>query len=126
MERTVTALPTIELDAYRKAIKASRRLGKGGTEARFQQAWEVAKRGASILKKDFGAKKVILFGSATQPHLFHLRSDVDLAVWGLAERDYFRAVGILQSLEPTIEVDLILAEEASPRLTESIQQGKEI
>ena len=54
MERTVTALPTIELDAYRKAIKASRRLGKGGTEARFQQAWEVAKRGASILKKDFG------------------------------------------------------------------------
>jgi predicted nucleotidyltransferase len=68
----------------------------------------------------------VAFGSLTQPALFHKRSDVDLAVWGLAEPDYYRAVGILQGLDSSIEVDLVEYESASHSLQETIQHGAEL
>jgi predicted nucleotidyltransferase len=51
----------------------------------------------------------------------HERSDLDLAVWGLNPRDYYRAVGQLQGLHPEIAVDLIEAESAPPRLLREIE-----
>ena len=126
MNRTVVALSRTELEAFRKALKARPRLTKSQDEARFQKAWVIARHAAAILKKDFGVKKVVAFGSLTQPALFHKRSDVDLAVWGLDEREYFRAVGILQGLDDSIEVDLVQYENASDSMQETIQRGAEL
>lgn len=126
MNRTVAALSPAELEAFRQALKARPKLTKSQDEARFQKAWTVARRAAAILKQDFGVKKVVAFGSLTQPALFHKHSDVDLAVWGLAERDYFRAVGILQGLDDSIEVDLIEYENASDSMQATIQRGTEL
>lgn len=74
-----------------------------------------------LLKGEFGATQVAVFGSLVQPHLFHGRSDIDLAVWGINGRDYYRAVSRLLSLEPEISVDLVEVEHASPRLQEKIK-----
>jgi predicted nucleotidyltransferase len=126
MNRTVTALSPTDLEAFRKALKSRPRITKSQDEARFQKAWTVARRAVAILKQDFGVKKVVAFGSLTQPALFHKHSDVDLAVWGLAERDYYRAVGILQGLDDSIEVDLIEYESASDSMQATIQQGTEL
>ena len=126
MNRTVVTLSQTELDAYRKALKSRRSTVKSRDESRLQKAWDLARRGAAILKKDFGVIRVVAFGSLTQPVLFHKWSDVDLAVWGLVERDYYRAVGILQSLDSSIEVDLVSYESASQSLQKAIQQGQEI
>ncbi|MEW5939439.1 MAG: nucleotidyltransferase domain-containing protein [Chloroflexota bacterium] len=126
MDQTVSAMTPAKLAAYRKALLTRQKLTKSLAEARLQKAWGVARRGAAILKSDFGAKKVMVFGSVTQPELFHARSDVDLAVWGLAEREYFRAVGILQGLDASIGVDVVLAEDASPQLAKAIEEGQEL
>lgn len=96
-------------------------------DSRFQKASDIASRAAIILKRDFGVKKVLVFGSLVHPHLFHAHSDIDLAVWGLTGRDYYRAVGILQGLDPDISVDIIAFEEASKSMQETIlREGKEI
>jgi predicted nucleotidyltransferase len=72
-----------------------------------------------LLKEDFGATRVAVFGSLVQPRLFHSRSDIDLAVWGLPESDYYGAVGRLLSF------DLSEVELASERMQEKIRvEGK--
>jgi uncharacterized protein len=61
-------------------------------------------------------------GSITSEKLFHEHSDIDVAVWGLDERAYFRAVGALQGLDPEFSIDLIRFEDASPNLQKTILQ----
>ena len=126
MSRTVSALSPIELDSYRKLLN-TRKTIKGHSLTRLSRARKVARRAATILRKKFGVKKAVLFGSAASPSLFHSRSDVDIAVWGLTDVTYYRAVGVLQSLDPELGVDLIAFEEASPALQEVIRRdGKEL
>lgn len=127
MAHTVTTLSPSDLDVYRKALKNRRVAVESLANSRFKKACEVADRAAALLREEFSVKKVMVFGSLVHPHLFHSRSDVDLAVWGLDERQYFRAVGILQSLEPEIEVDLIAFEKATGSMQEVIlREGKEL
>ena len=87
---------------------------------RQQYGWEVARQGARLLKEQFGAKRVVLFGSLLDFKRIHQRSDVDLAVWGLDERYYFRAVAGLLDIDPTFSVDLVEAEHARPHILEAI------
>jgi len=84
--------------------------------------WDVAYQAADLLRTEFQVSKIVAFGSLTQPELFHQRSDVDLAAWGLDERYYFRAVGRLQGLDPQIGVDLVLFDDAKPSLQAAIQR----
>jgi hypothetical protein len=51
-----------------------------------------------------------------------MRSDVDLAVWGLDERDYLRAVAAVTGLDREIAVDLIAVEEAPESLRDLIAE----
>jgi predicted nucleotidyltransferase len=90
--------------------------------ARWEAAWVVARQAAELLRTDFQVIKVMVFGSLVHKELFHLRSDVDLAVWGLDELEYFRAVGRLQSLDAQYSVDLILFEDAQSGLQKVIQR----
>jgi DNA-binding CsgD family transcriptional regulator len=39
---------------------------------------------------------------------------VDLVVWGLVGRDYFRAASVLLDIEPSISIDLVAFEDARP------------
>ncbi|MFZ5910753.1 MAG: nucleotidyltransferase family protein [Chloroflexota bacterium] len=127
MSLTVASLPPVDLVRYRKALKNRIGIMRCQADSRFQKASDIASRAAIILKRDFGVKKVLVFGSLVHPHLFHAHSDIDLAVWGLTGRDYYRAVGILQGLDPDISVDIIAFEEASKSMQETIlREGKEI
>ena len=82
----------------------------------------MAQQAAQILRADFGATRVRVFGSVCSPRLFHQHSDVDLAVWSLQKSLYYQAVGRLQGLDPDIAVDVIEVERASPALQDVIQQ----
>ncbi len=90
--------------------------------ARRARAWDVARRGAQMLKDQFGAARVAVFGSVLRPEVFYERSDVDLAVWGLDERLYLKAVSRLLDIDPEISVDLVEAEFARPTLLAVIEQ----
>jgi hypothetical protein len=56
----------------------------------------------------------------------HARSDIDLAVWGLPEEDYFRAVGDLLDIDPDFEIDLVEIQYAKPTILPAIQAGVEV
>ena len=96
-------------------------------EARRVRALALAQAAAQLLKEQFGAQRVALFGSILTPTFFHERSDIDLAVCGLDERLYLRALGRLLDLDPNFEFDLVEFEVAPPRLQASIQkEGQEL
>ncbi|MFQ6100788.1 MAG: nucleotidyltransferase family protein [Anaerolineae bacterium] len=72
---------------------------------------------AKLLKRRFGARQVILFGSLAGQGPWHDRSDIDLAVEGLAPADYFRALSACWELLPQgINLDLVPMEDARPEL----------
>jgi len=127
MSRTVSTLAQTDLDLYRKALRDRMEATRSYADSRLKKALELASRAASILKEEFNVKKVVAFGSIVNPRLFHAHSDVDIAVWGLAGRRYYRAVGILQSLDAEIAVDVVAFEDASKSIQETIlREGKEL
>lgn len=65
-----------------------------------------------------------MFGSVLTQH-FHETSDIDLAVWNLPEKVYFKTVARLLSLSD-FEIDLVEVQYASPEILEAIAQGKEL
>jgi len=92
-------------------------------ERRRQQGLAGA-NGAAVQLKQLGATKVVLFGSLLDESSDE-QSDMDLAVWGLPENLYFKAVAQLQGIAG-FEVDLVEAEDAMPHIFEAIAQGIEL
>jgi uncharacterized protein len=73
----------------------------------------------------FGAKRVWLFGSLVTGEV-DLRSDVDLAVTGIATTDHMAALAELMTLFAG-PVDLVRMEEAAPGLQERVlTEGQEL
>jgi predicted nucleotidyltransferase len=120
MIKAVSELSSAEMERYVQTARARSLAHQRRLSMRRARAWEVAYRAATLLKEQFGVTQVAVFGSLSQPGLFHERSDLDLAVWGLDERDYYRAVACLLSIDPAIEVDLVEAERAGPALQAAI------
>lgn len=88
-------------------------------------ALEIARSCANLLFKEFGAKKVILFGSLAGQTPWHDFSDIDLAVEGLLEGTFFRAYSTCMDLLPEgLELDLVPLEDTYPEMRARILQGK--
>lgn len=88
----------------------------------FQRAWEVARQGAEILKSQFQAEKVVVFGSLTDRSRFHQRSDIDLAAWGTSEKSYLKALGRVMDVTSEFMVDFVRIEEARDHIRKSIER----
>jgi predicted nucleotidyltransferase len=81
------------------------------------EARHLANRCADLLRKQFGVRRVILFGSAAGDAPWHRRSDLDLAVEGLPEEAHIQALNACyELLPPGLELDLIPLESAWPEL----------
>lgn len=116
-----------DLDKYVEAWRE--RLAKKESRRQMQAVHlrEVARACARRLVEDFGATKVYLFGSLVQENLVHDRSDIDLAVEGLAGRRYFSALSEIWALLPQgVELDLVRLERAWPSLLERIEAEGEL
>lgn len=90
--------------AQQRAARKTERL-----QARYELAISIAKQAAKVLKQEFQAQKVILFGLMVAWQNTHLHSDIDLAVWGMPEDSIYKAVARLISLDNRIKIDLVLA-----------------
>lgn len=110
------AVPEKSIESYRQGLARRMLAEEVELEARFQEAWAVAKSAADYLCANYDVAEVYLFGSLVYRDLFHRRSDIDLAVKGLPARDYYRAVSNLLNLSNTFSFDLVLFEEAAPSL----------
>jgi predicted nucleotidyltransferase len=87
------------------------------TEKRREQVLEAAEACKRLLRERFGARRVILFGSLAGQGIWHARSDVDLAVEGLASAVFFEAYSACRDLLPQgAELDLVPLEKVSPEM----------
>lgn len=111
-----------QMAVYRATARQRQQQKEHQLALRYRRAWDVARQAVVILKEQFGAQRVVIFGSALFAQRFHQHSDVDLAVWGLDEKLYYRAVARLLDIEPTIPVDLVESELASPALSQVIEE----
>jgi len=92
-------------------------------QGQVQRLRQAARDCARRLVRDFGAKKVYLFGSLLDESLVHKRSDIDLAVEGLDGGMYFKALRELEKLLPEgVELDLVPLEDAWPELVERVRR----
>lgn len=115
-----------EVEAYRAAWRRRRAAAEQAARRRAEHARTVAREAARILREEFGAERVRLFGSLVRG-TFGTRSDIDLAVEGLPERDLLRAQGRLLGLSPGLAIDLVDVRTARPALRRSIEsEGGEL
>ena len=116
MARTALDLTPEELRTYRLSAHPS----TPERAERLEQAWELARQAAQLLRDTFGATRVVAFGSLTSPESFTRWSDVDLAAWGIPSRQYFRAVAAVTGLSSDFRVDLIDADDCTARLLDHV------
>lgn len=86
-------------------------------ENRKAQAMTGAEACVRLLTEQFGARRVILFGSLAGKRVWHGQSDIDLAVEGLAPSEFFRAYSACRDLLPRdLDLDLVPLEKACPEM----------
>ena len=90
-------------------------------EALLQRAWQTAHRIAAVLYKDFDAMQVAVFGSLAEPESFSKWSDIDIAVCGIPNDKYFRAVSEIMGISGLFKVDLVDFESCKGLFRERIQ-----
>jgi len=80
------------------------------------------RQAAGMLKAQFGVRRVLLFGSLVHASGFARESDVDLAIEGLGNDDYWRAWRAVEDIITDREVDLVEIETATDALRRSIER----
>ncbi|RAK08583.1 putative nucleotidyltransferase [Halanaerobium saccharolyticum] len=94
---------------------------------RRQEALTKAKKAAKVLKEKYKAERVILFGSVLDEDRFYLRSDVDLAVFGLKDELFYKAYAEVMNIISGFEVDLLDYKECRDSFKKEIkEQGVEL
>lgn len=91
-------------------------------EKQREQLLRLVSQAAQLLKSQFGAEKVFLFGSLAHRSWFEQNSDVDIAVLGLPQIYYWQAWKMVEDLINDRPVDLVQLEEASPSLRRVIER----
>ncbi len=120
---TIPRVSAAELAEYR--VTAHRRWQQEQQEAaqRKTRAWGAARRAAALLKSQFNATRVTVFGSLVREGSFTRWSDVDIAAWGISPQDTFRAIGAVLDLDPEIEVNLVDVGVCRPSLLAGIERA---
>ncbi len=124
MTRTALDLAPKEWRSYRisEVLKRREKEDDKGVELRKREAWSIAREAAEFLRREFGAKRVVVFGSLVHEKRFTIWSDIDIAAWGIPPEEYYSSVAAVTGLSPVFKVDLIDVEECRPILREVIEQ----
>ena len=129
MAKTVLDLTPDERHEYRPmAFLEHREMEDDDVLAlRRREAWDIAKKAAELLRKKFGAGKVLVFGSLTDEKWFGPWSDIDLAAWNIPPEKFYAAVAAVTGLSSSLGVDLVDIGDCRPKLRQVIEkEGIEI
>ncbi|GAP98674.1 nucleotidyltransferase family protein [Leptolyngbya sp. NIES-2104] len=119
MAKTALDLTSEELRHYNPAKRINLQIA----EEHWQKAWELVPKLALILREQFGAEQVMIFGSLTDKSRYTPWSDIDLAVWGIAPERFYTAVGVLNEVDSDFEIDLV--DPTDPFCRSSVKQAIE-
>ena len=121
MPTTLNLTPE-EIAVYRATAQKRRQQEQPELDRRREAAWQAARQAAQVLKEEFKATRVVVFGSVARGVGFTRWSDVDVAAWGLAPEDTFRAIGVVMDLDTEVAVNLVDVNTARPSLLASIER----
>jgi predicted nucleotidyltransferase len=111
------------LDRYRDTCRRRDATAREEAACRRHEAWQAARRSAEWLRTTYeSVHRVVVFGSVVANQRLGPRSDVDLAVWGLAPDQYFEAVARVQDIATPFAVDLVRVEQVPGALRSTIEQ----
>ena len=129
MAKTALDLRPHERQAYKpdKMLKLRTIEDERKIKTRYQAGWVLARKAATLLKSEFGAEKVFVFGSLLDESSFTLWSDIDLSALGIAVDKYYAAVAAISDLSSSARIDLIDLESCRPSLRNTIyKEGVEL
>lgn len=122
MTKTALDFTAEDMALYRATTQRLKQQEAQEIRLRLERARAVAEQAARLLREQFGAERVVLFGSVARGFIFHARSDIDLGVEGLSDQNFWRAWAALDSLGSEFEIDLADLETASSALLDQIKQ----
>jgi predicted nucleotidyltransferase len=111
-----------KLNQYRLTAVRRQKERISKTKSRREKGWELARKAAEILREQYHAKRVAVFGSLLHESRFTQWSDIDIAAWGIPAEMTFRAIGAVMDLDPTFEVNLVDVNTCTPSLLEAIEK----
>ena len=129
MARTALKLAPREWRIYdpAHAFKHRAESERGELSERRREAIKEARRIALQLRTEFGAQKVVLFGSLARRGEFTRWSDIDLAAWGIPVERFYAAVAAATGKSTRFRIDLVDAEDCRPALRAAIdKEGREL
>ncbi len=91
-------------------------------ESLLKLAWQTVYEIATLLYDEFGATNVAVFGSLSEPIGFTESSDIDIAVWGLSDKEHTKAHSKAMDLRTGFKIDLINFDLTKGLFKERIQQ----
>ena len=129
MAKTALDLRPHERQAYKpdRMLKLRTIEDEQKIKTRYQAGWVLARKAATLLKSEFGAEKVFVFGSLLDESSFTLWSDIDLSALGIAVDKYYAAVAAISDLSSSARIDLVDLESCRPSLRNTIyKEGVEL
>ena len=122
MAKTAQSVCPEEMAAYRRTAHARWERERMTLGKRRERAWEVARSAARMLREEFGARRIIAFGSLAHGAWFTSRSDIDLAVEGLPPGVIWKAWSKVERALSEFEIDLIEVETTPESLWKEIEK----
>jgi len=114
-------IPAEQMEKYKETARKAWQREQTQRKKRHDRAWQLARQAATLLKTEYNTPPVVLFGSLTHPDRFSLRSDVDLAAWGLTSVNWLKASAAVRNLADDIELNLVDISCCSPELRDIIE-----
>jgi len=111
-----------KLDEYRKTAIRREKMRISTVKTRRENGWKLAKKAAKLLRNEFQAKRVVVFGSLLHEERFTSWSDIDIAAWGIPAEQTFRAIGAVMDLDLSFEVNLVDVNTCSLTLLKAIEE----
>lgn len=115
-------LPPDKLKQYRLTAIRRQKTRASKVKARMSKAWRLARKAARILREQYHAERVAVFGSLLRPSRFTQWSDLDIAAWGIPPEQTFRAIGAVMDLDPSFGINLVDVNTCTPSLLKAIEQ----
>ena len=124
MARTALELTPEEWKSYQPSIAIAQRQRDADAQldARWERAEQVAHKTSELLRREFKASRVILFGSLLNRLWFTPWSDIDLAAWGIPQGRFFAAVAAVTSISKEFKIDLVDPETCRSSLLDAIER----
>ena len=114
--------PKKEIENYQPWTAIERYNRDDDLKVRKEQALEISRKVADMLKQKYGAGHVVLFGSLAHGAWFTPRSDIDIYAEGIPVSSFFKAEADAQEISRGFKMDLVDPGDCSPEMLSKIRQ----